>query len=299
MSRLIIPLLLSMVALATGCPKSAARTAAVDPDEPRITASERRTAEEAVEGVPADLRASIREELALQAPSFNISIDEATQTIQGLAMSPEGLLIDVAVSQIHNIAGPRGDLTQQAFRAEAVQQFYELLQQREEEVAAADASITPEQRAQIDEQERVAEEYLRPAEMVIGDWRSRREQREGEQELLLEHSDAYYKLLLLPYESTKLIQTEWKDGSETSKAEFQYTYDADTGELTTLLPDGSPGPVYIIKYRLSEPNMLYVKPQGEFIYTVYEKIGAGGRPQTQAEMDAAIDQVEARPRPDR
>ncbi len=120
-----------------------------------------------------------------------------------------------------------------------------------------------------------------------GDWHSLREVREGknQNDNVVRHDDKYYKKLFIQPSSDpkspfcrQAILLEFRDGKLEDKTEQPYKYDAQKGEITLYSDEGTPMLTLLLRQMAGEKDLLYVKPQLDFVYTVYERMtaNAGG-----------------------
>jgi hypothetical protein len=233
----------------------------------------------AEEQVPQPERDALRQAVITQAAALKLELAEEQKVVKGLAAIPQGMPVAQVIVDVYH--------QQQKKVPDANRAVLEYLGrivekgQKQQELAPQQEQAEAEQ-AKVDEQYEQDMNALRPAADCVGDWRSIGEMREGQDKFLVEHDDKYYKVLLLSYKGQQAVFQEYNEGEMKSKAEYPYTYDATSGKLILTSPSGGPGDVYLVMAKANDPNHIYVRPTNDVVYafTVYEKIGNGGKPST-------------------
>jgi hypothetical protein len=240
--------------------------------------------------LPPDTVDVLRAQVISQSTTYDYDYDSTLEVIKGLGLPPSGLSTDEIVLQVYTRAGDKKSLTDQTAASKEVEAYYKNLVDQLRQLA----------QSQVEQpKEAIDWQALRAAEDPVGEWRSTREVREGESVFMVEHDDRYYKLLMLDNKGHAVMQEYNADREEKDRlvvTEFPYRYDGNTGELSLIGPEGNPYQVFVTRSMPANREVMYVKTKEDFVYTQYERIGAGGKKTDKNTAEAQQQQSDVKPR---
>jgi hypothetical protein len=249
-----------------------------------------------------ELHDSLIAKMTAEFKSAGYKVDDATGMVEAGKEGLKPFFIRDLVTAMYVRAATKGDMQNPEFQDRACHDFVaafdgfvaelqSIPQPREltkEELAQQEAV-----RKQVEEQARAQQaatsqapgDGLAICRQPIGEYRSIREVTDANSSAEVEHNDQYYKYLAF-YIKGGTLRQEISEGKIVTETRYPWKYDEKTGTMTLLGPDGSPAYRMVLKTKPGEENTLYVKAPDETLFTVYEKIGDGGREMTEAEMAA-------------
>ena len=287
----------SMLLLAAGCNK-ADKQKKIDTNKIEETApilssvpeAEERTVsdQEAAQQRDAERADTLRSELIAMMPEYSFSHNEQQDTMEGEGLPQGGVPLDSLVTKLEDRvqklqSNPGTAEYQQLIRVMLTQFQAAGMTPADSPDAREESATTPPASAGSDEE---ANEYgLKKAPKVFGEWRSLREEAPNH---ITNHSDDYYKQLLVYYERNCMYST-FSKGQRVKHDEFDYRYDSGAGELLLTATNGRYNMSFQCFVRDTEPGLLYVKQPNGTTYTVYEKIGRGEEPWTEEEKQRFLE----------
>ncbi len=249
---------------------------------------------------PEDEKA-LRQELIASFEKDGFKYDEAGDAITGPPLPQGGVVVANIVPLVYSEAINQGGANDQTIRAKAITEFKSrflaMVQAKAGDPAAAKEAMQGFENAGqtasagVDPAGALARESLRFCEDPVGEWKSTKEVLDADAEVRVEHNDQYYKLLQIFYEGTCRYQ-EYRDGQIVSDGTYPWAYDKATGKLLLRSSDGSVFEELLIMDRPSEKKSIYVKGMQDYQYTVYEKVGSGNKPRTEADLKKEAEEFE-------
>jgi len=220
------------------------------------------------------------------APDYGLTYDSNSKSLNGVGFPQGGIQIGIAVSKVNVNLEQRGAAGPEEREAEVrtvLNQLAEIGKQRAQQQSSSAATDSKAAGSASGGQGRNSLEYhpdrseLIHPDSVFGDWRSIREDHPNQTEVA--HSEDYYYEVQLRYKGNAIFRLH-RNGELFSNTEFPYKYDAHTGTLTLLGPDGKPEQSYTVWASEKDPLLIWLQREESRVKTLYEKVGRGGEPTT-------------------
>lgn len=222
-------------------------------------------------GISTERSNALRSEIVRQAPRFGFSLSDDNELVLGFpGGGMEGMPVTNVILEIE-LAKPVPESA-----VEAVRQHLERASKAVQEQEQRDKEILAKLE-RVDRGEVVG--LLAPASDPVGDWQSLGETREGEKHFLVEHDDAYYKVLMLTEKDKRMTYHEFREGKLERNLSQNYEYNAENGQLTSQGASGGPPDAFYVMQLPDLPDRLFVRPVYEtvFMFTVYKRVGNADR----------------------
>lgn len=242
----------------------------------------------------------VHDELVAAFEKDGYTFDSGSDSIMGGKLPKQGVKVSSIVPLVVSTAIDLGGVNDPAIRAKAIVDFKARFISLVEAQAATPGGAegvtkgfeqAGETAAGVDPSMALAKESLRFSDDPVGEWKSTKEVLDADAEVRVEHNDKYYKLLQVFYEGTCRYQ-EYRDGNIVSDGTYPWGYDPATGKLLLRASDGSVFDELLVMNRPSEAKMIYVKGSQDYQYTVYEKVGSGNKPRTEADLKKEAEEFE-------
>lgn len=251
-------------------------------------------------GEPYKAKAEDKEKVRLLvlelAPAYNLMYMESSGAIRGDGLPKEGIelskLVEVISGKLLKGPNPNDEPNYEGAVRPVLAQLQSYAGQAGKEQSAGEID-----QAMQNASTSAADESLHAAKNVVGEWRSVREVREDKPQMVVEHNDQYYSTLLIYYEGRGIFQT-FREGTLFSETRYPWKYNASTGDLSLLGPDGKTVETMKIYAKDSEPDQIYVRQKGRSSSTVYRQFGRGNLPYTEEEIRRMEEGMKNTPRQD-
>jgi hypothetical protein len=260
----------------------------VPPSKDALAAADTATA--GALGATEEVSNLLRQDLAAAFEAQGYTYNQNMGTIGGKGLPGTGVPIEPMVAALYSKLEGKSDLHKAEVRRpvvdEVVAKYSDMLQESMSNREARESATAAPVDAPPPADPRPATE-LRFCEDPVGDWKSVREVQNADREVMVEHSENYYRLFLVNHSGLCTIQT-YRDNKLILEDKHSWRYDQSTGTLTIIGDDGSTLEQYLIMDRPSEENMIYVKNSLEYHYTLFERIGYGGKPRTKESLEKEL-----------
>jgi len=252
---------------------------------------------------PHEALAALHDAFMKQGSKLGYKYVAAEDSLAGDKLPGGKMMISSLITQYYQIHGEAGDVLDPVYRATTIEGYLKNPAFPVAELVATPEELQAEQKALAAQQSGAPwQEALSVALDPYGDWQSYEEVREGQNknDNVVKHDDKYYKNLFIQANADpsaifngKANLQEYRDAKLENKYEQPFNFNKETGELTMFSDEGSPLLVLVLKQMAGEKDILYVKNQYDFVYTVYERIGSGGRSASKSEREKEKREFEA------